>query len=179
MGRDKASIEIGGVPLAVRVARALEAGGCRSVSFVGDTAVGGYPIVADRFPGEGPLGGVLTALAAHAGDVVVAACDLPNLDEVAVRALLAADPDRRWPVVAAVADGHHVPMARWRREVAPALEAAFAAGTRSWRAALDAVGALEVPIDARSALDLDSPADVEALGGSGPAPHQEPPAEHG
>ena len=179
MGRDKARIEIRGVPLAVRVARALAAGGCRPVNFVGDSIADGYPVVADRFPGEGPLGGVLTALVAATGDVVVAACDLPNLDEVSVRALLAADPHRRWPVVVAVADGRHVPVARWRREAAPALEVAFATGTRSWRAAFETLGALEVPIDSWSSLDVDSPGDLAVLDREGSVLRQEPPAEHG
>ena len=40
----------------------------------------GSRVVDDRWPGEGPLGGVLTALLDVDGDVVVAACDLPDLD---------------------------------------------------------------------------------------------------
>ena len=46
---------------------------------------------ADLHPGEGPVGGVLTALAAVGGDdVLVAACDLPDLDAATVAAMLAA-----------------------------------------------------------------------------------------
>ncbi|MET0580139.1 MAG: NTP transferase domain-containing protein, partial [Ilumatobacteraceae bacterium] len=66
MGTDKAFVEVDGVPMAERVAAALSGGGCSPVSYVGgDVALlarFGRTVHADRFPGAGPLGGVLTAL---------------------------------------------------------------------------------------------------------------------
>ena len=51
-------VEVGGVAMAERVARALAAGGCDPVVFVGgDPALlarFGRPVIADRWPGEGP-----------------------------------------------------------------------------------------------------------------------------
>lgn len=66
MGCDKALIEIDGRPMAARVADALRAGGCAPVLAVGGdghalAAVGLVPVT-DRWPGEGPLGGLATAL---------------------------------------------------------------------------------------------------------------------
>lgn len=85
MGRDKALIHLDGQALAARVAAALRAGGCGEVLAVGGdhAALAGLGLipVADRWPGEGPLGGLATALAAalstDPGSVlVIAPCDL-------------------------------------------------------------------------------------------------------
>ncbi|MEJ7719137.1 MAG: NTP transferase domain-containing protein [Ilumatobacteraceae bacterium] len=83
MGSTKALVPERGVPLAERAARALHDGGCDPVFLVGgevdDLAGLGRPVVADLTPGSGPLGGVLSALAAASGAaVLVAACDLPR-----------------------------------------------------------------------------------------------------
>lgn len=81
MGRDKALIEVDGVPMARRVADVLRAGGCDRILAVGGDAEAlaalGLEPIADRWPGEGPLGGLATALlAADDGDVLVLApCD--------------------------------------------------------------------------------------------------------
>ena len=90
MGTDKAFVEVDGVAMAERVAAgARRGGGCDPVVFVGgDTALlarFGRERLPDRYPGEGPVGGVLTALRAVGDDVVVAACDLPLLDAGTVR----------------------------------------------------------------------------------------------
>ena len=66
----------------------------RSCFVGGDTALlarFGRPVHADRWPGEGPAGGVLTALRGGRRRRRVAACDLPLLDRAAaVGALIAA-----------------------------------------------------------------------------------------
>src|SRR5690606_17496311 len=117
MGRDKAAIRIDGVPLPARVAAALEAGGCSEVVLVGgdEEVLGesGRRWVADGWPGAGPVGGVLTAIAqaeAPAG-VVVAACDLVSLTPAAVADVLRA---RRDDVDAVVAVTTRIePMLGW------------------------------------------------------------------
>lgn len=82
MGRDKALLEINGEPLIVRAARLVQ-------SALGDPVVIastfgyeplGLKMVADDFPGYGPLGGIATAL--HVSTTpwsLVIACDLPYL----------------------------------------------------------------------------------------------------
>ena len=65
MGRPKALIEVDGAPMVVRVATALGAAGCTPVRLIGATRcrrTSGITLVEDRWPGEGPLGGVITAL---------------------------------------------------------------------------------------------------------------------
>jgi molybdenum cofactor guanylyltransferase len=80
MGRDKALLEIGGRSLLERAA-ALLVPLAASVSLVGESpryAEFGLPMIADRWPGAGPLGGIATALfRARQPWSLVLACDLP------------------------------------------------------------------------------------------------------
>ena len=74
--------------MAARVADALRAAGAEPVLAVGGDrpALRGAraALVADRYPGEGPLGGILSAFAAVGPDALVAvvATDLPDLGRV-------------------------------------------------------------------------------------------------
>ncbi len=82
MGRDKALLEIEGVPLVVRAARLVEP------LVAGVTVVGpperyaplGLRVIPDDFAGAGPLGGIATALrhSTSAWNLIVG-CDLPFL----------------------------------------------------------------------------------------------------
>jgi molybdopterin-guanine dinucleotide biosynthesis protein A len=82
MGRDKALLELDGCPLLVRAARLLESV-VATVTIVGppERLAGlGFPVVADDWPGAGPLGGIATALRVSAcGWNLIVACDLPYL----------------------------------------------------------------------------------------------------
>lgn len=82
MKRDKALLEIGGVPLLVRTARLLESV-VGTPSIIGDPATYesfALPAIADDWPGAGPLGGIATALrVSNASWNLVVACDLPYL----------------------------------------------------------------------------------------------------
>jgi molybdopterin-guanine dinucleotide biosynthesis protein A len=92
MGRDKALVEVEGRAMAARVAAALTAAGCHPVVAVGGDsahlAAIGLTVVADRWPGEGPLGAIITALLHTGAPTVVAACDLPWLDVSTIASLL-------------------------------------------------------------------------------------------
>src|ERR1700733_522697 len=66
-GRDKALAEFDGEPLIARLCRVLQTATSTPVRIIGDAAKYsqiGVECIADRWPGEGPLGGIITALEA-------------------------------------------------------------------------------------------------------------------
>jgi molybdopterin-guanine dinucleotide biosynthesis protein A len=165
MGRDKALLPVSGRPLALTVAEALRAAGAARVLAVGGdeaalTALG-LEVVADRHPGEGPLGGILTALAATEDEVVVAlACDLPNADPGAVQAVVGALGDAD---VAAPRRGGRLELlhAAWARRSEAHLAEAFAAGERAVHRAVQGMAVAEVEgLDDRHLDDVDEPEDL-------------------
>jgi molybdopterin-guanine dinucleotide biosynthesis protein A len=165
MGRDKALVEVGGVALARRVADALvEAGAARVVAVGGDLAALrglGLDAVPDQHPGDGPLGGILTALAEADEDVVVVlACDLTAADPSTIRSVVEALGDA--DVAAPWMDGRHELLhAAWHRRSATHLADAFARGERAPRRAVDGLTVVPVHGLAPEALaDADTPADL-------------------
>jgi molybdenum cofactor guanylyltransferase len=182
MGRDKALMVVGGEPMVLRVARALHDAGARSVLAVGGdqvsirvalaplaplTPAGAVVTVADDVPGAGPLGGLLTALAATDSPVVlVVACDLLTPSAPAMGATVEAllgrpDADVALPMRDDQAEWLH---AAWRRRtVADPLAARFAAGERAVHRAVAAAGlrAVNVPdLDPAALADADVPDDL-------------------
>ena len=85
-GSDKAQAELGGKPMLARM-RELLASVCGDVHIVAaNSPTGGDAgVIADRWPGEGPLGGIITALLATAATTpgrkwnLIVGCDMPFL----------------------------------------------------------------------------------------------------
>jgi molybdopterin-guanine dinucleotide biosynthesis protein A len=175
MGRDKATLPIDGVPMAVLVAGAL-AGATSPVVAIGRPepalAATGLEVIADLHPGDGPLGGLLTAFAwSPAPIVVVVACDLAELDAATVRAVATAlaDDPRQAIVVASREPGDEQPLcAAWRIALAePVLARAFAAGERSIRRAWAGLPRCSVAVKSERVRNVNTPSDV-------PSPHGNP-----
>lgn len=133
MGRDKAFLKLDGQPLIqIVLGRMLEV--CSEVLIVsGDVApyTGlGVPVVRDRFPDVGVLGGLHAGLHAASHDLSLAVgCDMPFLNPDLLRAFAA------WAAgvdVALLRRGEDVePLhAAYRRTCLPAMEAAIRAGDR-------------------------------------------------
>lgn len=169
MGRDKALVDVDGTPMVLRVAAALREAGCEPVVAIGGDRAAlealGLVVVDDLFPGEGPLGAVITALAGTSADVViVASCDLPRLTAPTVGALLAAmpgEPGATGPEVAlARTDRPHPTCAAWRRSVLPALQQVFAAGERRLSSALAVLRTAEIQADAQDLANVNTPGDL-------------------
>jgi molybdopterin-guanine dinucleotide biosynthesis protein A len=168
MGTDKAQVHVDGRPMAMRVADALAAGGAVRVITVGGAPRGwGLDHVADRYPGQGPLGGVITALSALVQPwVVIAACDLAWLDAATVRALV----DRRGQadVVVARTDRREPLCALWSRQgCLGALEAVFAAGERAMGRSWADLSVTELMVASRALTNVNTPEDL--VGGPGVA----------
>lgn len=82
MGRDKAALELNGVPMLVRAARLVEpvVGPPAVIGGSSGAASFGLTVIPDDWPGAGPLGGIATALrASKAAWNLIVACDLPYL----------------------------------------------------------------------------------------------------
>lgn len=178
MGRDKALLDVGSRPLAGVAAAALSQAGAEPVVAIGGDGAAlaalGLVTLADDHPGEGPLGGVVTALT-HTTDevVVILACDLPSAHPDAVRsvvAALAAAPEAGCAVP--IHGGRPEPLhAAWRRSALPAIRAAFDDGERAVHRVLERVGAVEVTgMDAAALTDVDTPDQLGDKGATGAGP---------
>lgn len=166
MGSDKALLDVGGRPLAARGIDALHAVGISDVMLIGATeaqadALDGRP-VEDLWPGEGPVGGVLTALhaafVAGATQVLCLSCDLPSIDAAAVAALRDAAVAGR-PALAAVDGRAAYPNGLWPTAVLPRLEDRFVDGADAFG---DVLGDVEFDLieSGDAFVDADEPGDL-------------------
>lgn len=148
MGRDKALVEVDGSTLLGVGYRALvEAGVSQPIVVGGDGdayrgVITDLVTVDDDHPGEGPLGGIITALRrVPPGDevIVILACDLSGVCAESVLAVARAlDLQPRAQVAVVRHHGHLEPLhSAWRRSALLDLEAVFAKGVRAVHEALD------------------------------------------
>jgi molybdopterin-guanine dinucleotide biosynthesis protein A len=151
MGRDKALLPFRGGTLAESVAAAVaRAAGC--ATFVGHPDLYqslGFPGIEDRYPGEGPLGGILTALGDTKVDWnLITACDMPAITSAFLIELLeAAESAEADSLVPVGPEGRLEPLcAVYHRRALKGLEARFAAGVRKISVALEAVRAVRFPV---------------------------------
>jgi molybdopterin-guanine dinucleotide biosynthesis protein A len=165
-GRDKALETVDGVAMVERVAGALRAGGIASVAAVGGDSerlsAFGLSVWPDAHPGEGPLGGVLTALTrTDAALLVVVACDLPWLDGETIRRVVAAAGPLDVDVGVAWTDRPEPLLAAWRtRRCLAAVAQAFASGERAVHAALAGLRCAPVPVAPSVVHNVNRPGDL-------------------
>jgi molybdenum cofactor guanylyltransferase len=121
----------------------------------------GKPLIVDSGPGEGPIVGIRSALAAHPHAAwLVLACDLPFLsDAVLERLLTERDPNALATAYRSAHDGLPEPLcAVWEPAAAAALEVYQAGGGRCPRKFLINQGArLLDPIDAHALDNVNTP----------------------
>ena len=135
MGSDKALADSGGRAMALRVADKAAAV-CGTVSLVGDPAIYGglgLPVIADRFPGQGPLAGIEAGLAVSASEPnLFIACDMPAIPETLLEELFAIDSDGHGDcVIPRHEDGKVEPLcAVYQRRCHPVIREALEAGIR-------------------------------------------------
>ncbi len=131
MGHDKAALMIHGETLLARTARLMRAL-TPNVAVIGPaeraTLVPDLPIIPDRWPKSGPLGGIATALQALSGDaVLVVGCDMPFLKPALLGYLMTLIPG--YDAVVVHLDGQAHPLhAVYQRCCLPVLEEQLAAG---------------------------------------------------
>ena len=168
MGRTQALVEVDGVAMAVRVADALRSAGCLDVVYVGgdpaELAALGVPVIADEQPGEGPIGGVMTALRhfSTCDLVVVAACDLPFLDAESVSSLVRAGVENiEADVVVGMTTRVEPMFAVWRTSALPAIEHHFERGVRALHRVIDELHVARHSIPASILRNVNRPGDLQ------------------
>jgi molybdenum cofactor guanylyltransferase len=147
MGRDKALLPLGGVPMALLQAQKLERV-CGRAAFVGKEpgplAGIGYPFVADLSAERAALHGLLAALEWSPEELtVVLAADVPRVPATLLAELLARLESTGASAVVPTAAGHPQPLcAAWSRGALPTLRLSVAAGDLSLRRVVEATRAL-------------------------------------
>ena len=179
MGTDKAVLRRDGRTLARRASDDLAGAGLAPVAVIGHPAPAtldlapGTVAVADRYPGEGPLGGLLTALEwSPEARCVVVPCDVVHWDGASLIPMLVRAATGADVAVLATATGPEPLYGCWCRTAVPALTDAFAAGTRAPRDLLPALRAVYVEVGpGELPVSVNDPAEAVAAGvEDGPAP---------
>jgi molybdenum cofactor guanylyltransferase len=138
-GKDKALVELGGKSMLARTTE-LVMSVCSEAMVVaaeGKYAGAPAPLLADRWPGQGPLGGILTALqsSARRGSEstwnLIVSCDMPFLTREWLEFLCErAEQSAKQVVVAESANGLEPLCACWKTASMPVVQAAFDSGVR-------------------------------------------------
>lgn len=165
-GRDKALVELGGLPFVALVHAAVSAWAGRTLLATG-AEPRRYPVpaevVLDPVPDAGPLSGLAAGLAAAETPwLLAAAVDLPYLTPAALRPLLDADADGADVVVALDGDGcRHPACALWRvRTVAPVAREHLGAGRLALHALLDRLDVREASVEGGALRNVNRPGDL-------------------
>ena len=160
MGRDKARMEMGGMPLVVRTAELLRPF-VREVTVLGPPerfADLGFPVIADQWQEVGPLGALCTGLRHSACDWnIFLACDLPLLSKGFVQLLVDRIQTAACDIVAPrTKDGWHPLCAAYHTCCRTAFEDALAEKRYSIVALFDRFRVESITTDQWMAAGLDS-----------------------
>ena len=166
MGRDKALLADGGEPLLLRVAEVVTAaaGSCAVVAPAGRYEGLGVPVLGDLWPGEGPLGGILTALGSGEAEWnLIVAVDMPFLEKDFLRMLLDEARLAGRSLAPEHADGGLEPLCGvYHSGDVGKLRAFFEAGGRRVKDALREINVAKVPAVAGMLRSVNTPEQWEA-----------------
>jgi molybdopterin-guanine dinucleotide biosynthesis protein A len=173
LGRDKARVKVDGCDLLGRTTDLL-ARVTGKVWVIGrDPSTHGLNLdwALDEIPGQGPLGGIVTALKVTGRSCLVTSCDLPYLDESTLDRLLiayhAAEGRPLMTTYGQMETGYiEALVSIYAHHALPVLEAALANGQRKLAAIIPREKRLEIPYsqdEARPFFNLNTPAELKAL----------------
>jgi molybdopterin-guanine dinucleotide biosynthesis protein A len=165
MGSDKATFEVDGTSMANRVANAAKEAGADEILMVGGPAARAKMLDGvwkkDAFPGEGPLGGVITALKSASHDaVVVLSCDMPFITPAVISSLVHGLGDAQASV--GRTDRLNWLCAAWsKEECLSTLQSVWKRSERAVHRAAVLLDVAEVPVPAVAVRNVNTPADLE------------------
>jgi len=165
MGSTKALIDIDGRLMADRVLDAARALGADPVVVLGGDPVElsalSAPIVPDRYPGEGPVAGVLAALRHFEGiadRILVLPCDLAEVDESTLYPLVEAEAGDGFSQVWVAAADRLEPMcAIWSIRSASRIQELFDAGERALHSVIGELPHVAVTVNAAGLININTP----------------------
>ena len=166
MGTDKATYEVEGIAMANRVADAATEAGASQVLLIGGTQAKSKSLRGDwkkdSFPGEGPLGGVITALKHSDHDaVVVLSCDMPFITSSVIHSLVRALDDAQATV--GRTDRLNWLCAAWSKsECLTTLQSVWKRNERAVHRAAVLLDVAEVPVPAVAVRNINTVADLLA-----------------
>jgi molybdenum cofactor guanylyltransferase len=169
MGVDKATLIVGDKPMVIRVADAMWEAGCHPVECQGGdlAAMAEYGLEAwpDTESGAGPVAAIRDALARHhESDVVVAACDLVDIDAATISAVADAGGHGEADVAVAVAGGRRHLISWWRAGQGSHLGDLLDAGVASYRSVLAELRVVDVEVDPAAVRNVNTPTDLGDVG---------------
>ena len=170
MGQNKAMVDIDGTAMADRVLGALRTVGADPVVLVGgdvdELAPLSAAVIPDLYPGEGPVGGVLSALEHLAGtDTVDAAlilpCDLCDVSANVLTPLItAAAGDGHSSVWVAATDRMQPMCALWSLGARGTVREQFVAGQRALHRVIVELPHTTVTVEAQALRNVNRPKDL-------------------
>lgn len=168
MGADKALLPAGSGTLLefVHCVVSAVARPVRIVAPAGRYESLGLEILADQWPGEGPLGGLITALeSTNAEWNLVVAVDMPTLDPAILERLLsAASASQSDCLVPTLSGGRRQPLcAVYRKRAAQTLRTHFDAGLRRMMDALNLLATENWPAEEHHFGNVNTPQQWEAI----------------
>ena len=165
MGVDKGSMTVSGRPLIDISISALRQSKAEEIIVVGGVSLESefddIEQIGDLYPGEGPLGGVITALSVIEHDfAVILSNDLLHLDPSTILKMVSTLNEGN--LVLPVTNGtRQVLCGVWRRDLLPILIEGFADGKRSIQSALDPIDVTEIfDIDPIKFQNANTPSDI-------------------
>ena len=164
MGADKATLEIDGVAMAERVSRAAQEAGASEVLLIGGTQKKASGLSGawkkDLFAGEGPLGGVITALKSASHDsVVVLSCDMPYITSSVIASLV--PPLSEAQATVGRTDRLNWMCAAWSKsECLQTLQSVWKRNERAIHRAAVLLDVVEVPVPAVAVRNINTPEDL-------------------
>lgn len=164
MGKDKATFEVDGVAMANRVSHAAESAGASEILLIGGTSARAKKLNGtwkkDAFPGEGPLGGVITALKSAENDsVVVLSCDMPFITGAVIESLVRGLGDAQASV--GRTDRLNWLCSAWSKdECLDTLQSVWKRNERAVHRAAVLLDVAEVPVPAVAVRNINTPEDL-------------------
>jgi molybdopterin-guanine dinucleotide biosynthesis protein A len=165
MGTDKATFEVDGLSMANRVIAAAHEAGADEILVIGSTQAKAKSLNGtwkkDLFPGEGPLGGIITALKQSSHDsVVVLSCDMPFITGAVISSLVRGLSGAQ-ATVGRTGRPNWLCAAWSKEECFTTLQSVWKRNDRAVHRAAVLLDVAEVPVPAVAVRNINSPEDLD------------------